>query len=122
MNKKPMGSNSATFTVVSTDREEIGAALKHNSRRLEASEEKLLRMRYGVPADHNLELAQQGQDNPETAEILLSLEAELFRQLQEQAQNWENADSRNSSEPSNNDPNPRRDKIVQALRNRHNRS
>lgn len=119
MNKKSMGSKPATLTVIDTDREEIATALEQGSDRLEASEEKVLRMRYGVAAPLSLQLSSQGQGQPDTEEVLMSLEMELFRQMKQlQAQAKARAESRSESEveaPSN-APNPQRDKIIAALR------
>jgi len=97
----------------------VRQALARPAPSLEADAEKVLRMRHGAPGVRTLELERVGQDHPETAERLLSLEVELLRQWKERqaaAQARAAAPAREAA-PAN----PRRDRIVQALRSQKNR-
>lgn len=126
MNKKPMGSRATTVsteTLVSTESlssTDVAASLEQGATRLDAAEEKVLRMRHGVPAARTLVLQQVGQEHPEAREKLLSLELELMRQLRDRQRTAAPAAAAARVEPvvAAATVNPRRDKIVAALRAR----
>lgn len=125
MNKKPMGSRATTVsteTLVSTEslsRTDVAVSLDQGSTRLDAAEEKVLRMRHGVPGAGSLVLQQVGQDHPEAREKLLALEMELLRQVRERQRNAAPAAAARVEPVVAAAPvNPRRDKIVAALRAR----
>ena len=70
----------STTTLTTTS---LRRALSRAVPSLEADTEKVLRMRHGAPGARSLVLEQVGQDHPETAERLLSIEVELLRQWRE---------------------------------------
>ena len=114
MQKKPTSQHSpgtpqATRTVTET---EVRESLNRHHAGLEPDEEKVLRMRHGA-ASRSLTLTRVGQDNPDTREKLLSIELELLRQ-------WKARQEPRPApvlvRPAAPEANPRRDKIVSALR------
>lgn len=128
MKKKPMGSRATTVSTETTTRADVEASLEQGSTRLDAAEEKVLRMRHGVPAPRTLVLQRVGQENPDSRDKLLSLEMELLRQWRERqrtaapstaASRAPSPQATAAAAPVSAAPvNPRRDKIVAALRAR----
>jgi DNA-directed RNA polymerase sigma subunit (sigma70/sigma32) len=101
---------SSTLTTTS-----LRQALSRAVPALEADAEKVLRMRHGAPGARSLVLEQVGQDHPETAERLLSIEVELLRQWRERQAAVAAKPAPVAARPVP-PANPRRDRIVQALR------
>jgi hypothetical protein len=139
MDKKPTGSK-ATAPRASTGtvtRTELRETLSRATPRLAADEEKALRMLHGVSAPRTIVLERVGQDHPDTREKLLGIELELLRQWRERQSGTGRPDPRSqakSAAPAAKETvvvvpakapakaaatvNPRRDRIVQALRSR----
>jgi hypothetical protein len=93
---------------------------------LAAEDEKVLRMRYGAPAPRTLVLERVGQDHPDAREKLLGIELELLRQWRERQAARPDPRAQTTVAPPvaarvAPAPNPRRDKIVQALRTKKSR-
>lgn len=120
MQKKPTaqqstGAQQATRTVTAA---EVREALARRTPELAADEEKVLRMRHGAPSPRTLVLERVGQDHADTRERLLGLEVEFLRQWRERQQLAARAAPAPQATTRTPAPaaNPRRDKIVQALR------
>lgn len=105
------GSRPASRTLTT---DEVRETLSRGPTALAADEEKVLRLRLGVPVRHDVLLERVGQENPETRERLLGIELELLRQLRERQRTAAAPEPQASAAPSN----PRRDRIVAALRAR----
>lgn len=126
MHKKPTSNNAteirpATQTVTKTALRE---ALARATPDLGGDEEKVLRMLHGVSAPRTIVLERVGQDHPDAREKLLGIELELLRQWRERqaARPQPRSSARPAAKataapaPAAPTPNPRREKIVQALR------
>jgi DNA-directed RNA polymerase sigma subunit (sigma70/sigma32) len=116
MQKKPTTPSASTAVTTETTQAEVRQALATGSARLSAAEEKALRMRFGAGAPGSLVLERVGQSNPEARERLLGIELELLRQAKARA-----AASAVQPKPvavaaAPAPANPRRDRIVEALR------
>lgn len=122
MSKKPTGSRpsarstDATVTQAVTGATMTGAEVRQSlsgaAPRLEAVEEKALRMLHGAAAPRTLVLERVGQDHPDAREKLLSLELELLRQ-------WRDRQRGAAPSPAaSTEGNPRRARIIAALRSR----
>ncbi len=117
----------AQETTVTTS--DVREALKRPSPRLAPEQEKVLRMRHGAAAPRTLVLERVGQDHPDAREKLLGIELELLRQWRERqtarpeprAQVAVRVEAPVAARPAAPAPNPRRDKIVQALRTKKSR-
>jgi hypothetical protein len=117
MQKKPTAQQT-TRTVTAA---EVREALARRAPELAAEEEKVLRMRHGAPATRTLVLERVGQDHPDAREKLLGIEMELLRQWRERQSAARPAPAAAVARPAVAAANPRRDKIVQALRTRKSR-
>ena len=85
---------------------EVGSALS-KARSLASEDEKVLRMRYGVPAQREALLPRHGEGDPDLRDELLVMEMELLRAWRLHQRQL----AQNSPRPSRT-----KDKIVRALR------
>lgn len=115
MQKRPMGGKKSQATTGTVTTAEVRSALARDTTGLAAEEEKALRMLHGVPAPRTLVLEQVGQDNPDTRDRLLGIELELLRQWRERKSAAPAPGARTTSSVTA-EANPRRDKLVQALK------
>jgi len=120
MQKKPTAQQSAQQATRTVTAAEVRETLARRTPDLEADAEKLLRMRYGAPAPRTLVLERVGQEHLDTRQKLLDIELELLRQARARQQASARVAAPAPQAPRAAAPaaNPRRDKIVQALRAR----
>lgn len=127
MNKKPTGKTTGTraapVTTTTTSPKTLQAVrqgLSRSTPQLAADEDKVLRMRTGTTVPHTLVLERVGQDHPDSRQKLLGIELELLRQWRER--NGGKPDPRAQAKATTvaaaapATANPKREKIVQALR------
>jgi DNA-directed RNA polymerase sigma subunit (sigma70/sigma32) len=114
----PTKDRASTTTLTTTS---LRQALVRAVPSLEADAEKVLRMRHGASGARSLVLEQVGQDHPETAERLMSIEVELLRQWRERQAALASVKAPSAPARELLAPNPRRDRIVQALRTKKSR-
>lgn len=113
MSKKPTGGRTSTTTVTRT---EVERALAKAPSQLPADEEKAVRMLHGVGANGSLALGRIGQESEETRAVLLDIELELLKQWRARAAAAQSASQTTPATEPAVEPNPRRDRIVSALR------
>lgn len=124
MQKKPTSQKATTATratIATTQKDaptraELVRGLADGASRLSASEDKVLRMVHGLPAPRTLVLERVGQDNPETRARLLDIELELLRQSRTRAAAAQPRIPAAIIEVA--PANPKRDRIVAALKSR----
>jgi hypothetical protein len=105
----------ATASQTALTAAELTKALSGGAQRLPASEEKALRMLHGVGAPRTLVLERVGQDHPEARARLLDIELELLRQSRARAAAAAPVTRTQAKAPTA-APNPKRAKIVAALK------
>lgn len=117
MNKKP---TTGTRAAAVTTTESIRQGLSRSTPRLAADEEKVLRMLNGASAPRTTVLERVGQDHPDSRQKLLGIELELLRQWRERQGATNRPDPRSAARTpaieARASANPKREKIVQALR------